>query len=217
MKEKFMTIKNVCMSIAILLSLGLCARVEANNVAVSNVSLTGLTNSPSSKTAQVTFNISWENSWNNATNHDAAWVFIKYSSDGVNWFHAKLATSGVNPSGFSAGTLTGSDTAAETMQVYVSADKVGAYIEGTSTGFGYGTTSSQNVTLIWDWKASNTANGTSVDTASTIQIKVFAIEMVYVPGADTVRGTSGFNFSVGDGSSVQVRQRLDVFPRHGLA
>lgn len=35
----------------------------------------------------IEFNLSWDNSWksNNPKNHDAAWIFAKYSLDGSTW------------------------------------------------------------------------------------------------------------------------------------
>lgn len=63
------------------LFIGLCAinRADANNINVSNVSITGqnLTNDFS----MVKFNLSWENSWrisSGPANWDAAWVFVKF-------------------------------------------------------------------------------------------------------------------------------------------
>ena len=48
----------------------------ANNI---NVDITSITIDDTNKTGTIIFNISWENSWRDAeTNHDAAWVFLKY-------------------------------------------------------------------------------------------------------------------------------------------
>ena len=67
----------------------------ANNVQVSNVTLTG--QNAGSQFTLVQFDITWENSWRDQINEDAAWVFIKYSTNGGPWQHATLATSGHTP------------------------------------------------------------------------------------------------------------------------
>jgi len=68
--------------------------VFANNVAVSNISLTG--QDATNDFTFVQFNITWDNSWRTnivSSNHDAAWVFVKYSTDGgATWSHATLST-----------------------------------------------------------------------------------------------------------------------------
>ena len=65
----------------------------ANNVVVSNISLTG--QNTGGQFTLVQFNITWENSWRisgGPSNHDASWVFVKYSTDGgATWRHATLA------------------------------------------------------------------------------------------------------------------------------
>ena len=54
------------------------------------------------KTATVTFDISWGNSWRDKTNHDAAWVFFKARAEGqTEWRHVRLtADRVVNPTGY---------------------------------------------------------------------------------------------------------------------
>jgi len=67
----------------------------ANNIQVSNVSLTGW-NSANDFT-MVKFNLSWENSWRTSStpsNWDAAWVFVKYRVNGGEWNHARLNDNG---------------------------------------------------------------------------------------------------------------------------
>jgi formylglycine-generating enzyme required for sulfatase activity/ferredoxin len=53
------------------------------------------------KTAKIKFDIGWDASWRNATNHDAAWVFFKVKTAGAtNWAHVKLVADKVlNPTG----------------------------------------------------------------------------------------------------------------------
>ena len=91
-----------------LLSSVFCPPAYANNITTSNVTIN--TQSTANKTCVVQFDISWQNSWRNPMNYDAAWVFVKYSTDGGStWAHATLKASGTNPSGFSGGSGTGVD------------------------------------------------------------------------------------------------------------
>jgi len=162
----------------------LIGKAEANNLAVSSVSLGNV--SLGQTTAKVQFNISWDNSWRTTTNYDAAWVFIKYSTDaGVTWNHATLKTSGTNPAGFSQGTGTGLD-------IVVPTDKMGAFLQRSANASG--SVSTTNIQLVWDYAA----NG--VSGSATVRVKVFAIEMVYIPQGSFYAGdnaTSTASFKAG--------------------
>jgi len=150
----------------------------ANNLAVTNV---GLSNTNLGlRTTDVGFDISWDNSWRDATNYDAVWVFIKYSTDaGSTWAHATLKTAGANPAGFSQGAGTGLD-------IIVPADKKGVFLQRSANGAGNVATT--GIQLVWDWAA----DGVS---AAIARVKVFAIEMVYIPAGA---------FYIGDGSAGMV-------------
>ena len=75
----------------ITLSAGLAASASANNVAVSNIVLKS--QDVGNKRVFVEFDLSWDNAWRNALNHDAAWVFVKFRAPGSNnWEHAYLST-----------------------------------------------------------------------------------------------------------------------------
>jgi formylglycine-generating enzyme required for sulfatase activity len=70
----------------------------ANNIQVTNPTLTGNTGTE----AFVQFTVSWENSWRGGgvVNWDAAWVFVKFRTAGGVWHPAYLAASGhVAPAG----------------------------------------------------------------------------------------------------------------------
>jgi hypothetical protein len=135
----------------------------ANNVAVTNTTLLVRPG----WTACVRFDVSWENSWRDEVNHDAVWLFAKYSSDGgASWHHATLASSGTNPPGFYAGTLANAE-------IYVPADRMGAFLQRTAAGSGHVT--STNVSLVWDYAA----NG--LTPANSARVKVMAVEMVHIP------------------------------------
>lgn len=148
----------------------------ANNIDVKNVRLTGAT----STTTQVAFDLSWENSWrtnnlngDSVENWDAAWVFIKYRVGGSGpWLNATLS---------SAGHATGSGTS---MNIDVPSGEKGAFIYRDNEGLG--TFSATNIQLQWNF------DGDGVNSTSNVDVKVFAIEMVYVPQG---------NFTVGDGTT----------------
>jgi formylglycine-generating enzyme required for sulfatase activity len=145
----------------------------ANNISVSNPAITG--QDGSSETAKVQFDISWENSWRNSVNYDAAWVFVKYSTDGgTTWAHATLKTSGTDPAGFSAGTGT-------ILQIVVPTDKKGAFLQRSSSGSG--SVDTDNIQFVWDWGSDKLSEDgvTEISSSTTARVKVFAIEMAYIP------------------------------------
>ncbi len=111
--------------------------------------------------AYISFDISWENSWRDTANWDAAWVFVKYRPQGQTgaWLHASLHASGHQVS--AAGSLD------------VPADGRGAFIYRNANGAG--TFSLSSLQLRWDYGADGLADGAQLD------IAVLGIEMVYVP------------------------------------
>jgi formylglycine-generating enzyme required for sulfatase activity len=163
-----------------LLGLGavLMAQVAlANNVVVTNVDTKWTADT--TKIA-VRFDLSWDNSWRDATNYDACWIFLKYNLQGTNtWKHCTLGGSGVNPPGFSAG----SDT---NLQIVVPSDRKGAFIQLAATGGG--SIVSTNVQFIWEF----TTDGVPSD--ANVKINVFAIEMVYVSQGSFDVGSGGYEF-----------------------
>ena len=137
-------------------------QVKANNMLVKNVTTTG--DNSANKTIQVQFDMSWDNSWRDGINWDAAWVFMKYKDTNGNWKHVQL-----NTTGFANGTGT-----ANTIQV--GNDKVGAFVYRSAPGTGtFGATTMQ---LQWNYGLSGLTSVTG------LEIRVFAIEMVYVPQGD---------------------------------
>ncbi|HTY45716.1 MAG TPA: SUMF1/EgtB/PvdO family nonheme iron enzyme [Patescibacteria group bacterium] len=141
----------------------------ANNINITNVFLTE--QDSSAHTIKVQFDISWENSWRDAVNNDAAWVFVKFSTDaGVTWKHATMKKSGQNPYGFSAGIGTSVD-------MIVPGDLRGVFIQREENG--KGTVSVQRAQLVWGYGMDGVsdADANSLET----RIKLFGIEMVYIP------------------------------------
>jgi formylglycine-generating enzyme required for sulfatase activity len=155
---------------------------HANNVAIANLSLTA--QSVSDETIQISFDISWSNSWRDSTNHDAVWVFAKYLKDGASeWEHVMLKPSGKNPSGYSRGSGTLLDII---VAVNSNNKSYGCFIERSTTGSG--SVSTTGIKLIWDWgEAGNNLNATDV----IDEIRLYAIEMVYIPGDSYQLGSGG--------------------------
>ena len=137
-------------------------QLKANNMLVKNVTTTG--DNVANKTIQVQFDMSWDNSWRDAINWDAAWVFMKYKDANGLWQHVQL-----NTTGFANGTGT-----ANTIQV--GSDKVGAFVYRSVAGTGtFGATTIQ---LQWNYGLSGLTSVTG------LEVRVFAVEMVYVPQGD---------------------------------
>jgi formylglycine-generating enzyme required for sulfatase activity len=152
--------------------------VSANNISISNVSLTaantssGLNNAANFRFAQ--FDISWENSWRTSSapnNWDAAWVFMKYRVNrSGDWLHATL-NAGANQTAPTGGVID------------VPADGVGAFIYRSANGTG--TFTLTNAQLRWNYGANGVLDN------DIIEIKIFAIEMVYVPQGSFYVGSGG--------------------------
>ena len=174
--------------------LGLCLLVVllvlplvafANNVQISNVTITGA--QPAEDYTLVQFDLSWENSWRLATapaNWDAVWVFVKYSNDaGSTWHHAYL-----NNAGNSTGTGTSATVQAGLLDEGTAFNAatnpaLGAFMYRSANGAG--TFSVTDAQLRWNYGA----NGLS--STDIVQLKVFAVEMVYVPIAGFSVGSGG--------------------------
>jgi len=159
----------------------------ANNIQVSNVSLTG--QNTTSKYTMVKFDISWENSWRTSTlekNWDAAWIFVKYRKKReIIWNHAYL-----NDSGHEA--PTGSEITPGFVVTNAGFDAttnpaVGVFLY--RSGDGIGNINYEGVRLRWNYGVDvNGVNGLADN--DSVEVSVFAIEMVYIPEGD---------FYVGDG------------------
>lgn len=168
-----------------------CQVAHANNIYVSNVILTD--QNKADGYWQVQFDLSWENSWRTDNlfpadghavgNWDAAWIFVKYRIGDGDWQHAKLHSSGHS---------TGSGTAA-TLRIGVPNERaafhatdnpgVGAFIYRSTVGNGtFSTTGNQ---LKWNYGVDSIADDAELD------LRVFAIEMVYVAPGPFWLGSGG--------------------------
>ena len=135
------------------------------------------------KTATITFDIAWDESWRNATNHDAAWVFFKARSAGAtNWTHVKLAASQVlNPAGYGQE----SGTPLEFVVPDGPDGFAGVLLQRATPGAG--PVSARGVTVLVD-PATISHRPSTIDHLS---IRAFGIEMVYVPEGPFYLGSGG--------------------------
>lgn len=182
----------------LLLCWGLFAEVKANNIVVSNVRMTARDTSAGVNNAAnhtfIRFNISWENSWRmlyatGINNRDAAWVFVKFRANGGAW-----QTAWLNQNGHVAGSWTGFSGAGP-MQFEAglrdpelafnpaSNPALGVFMFGT--GFFMGTAGADSVQLRWNYGAQG------IPDTSTIELRVYALEMAYVPTGGFWVGTGG--------------------------
>ncbi len=160
----------------------------ANNLCITNLSVSGRDGT----TAFVRFDISWDNSWRYSSGgdplyfHDAVWVFFKARIDGANqeWKHVKLHGTGINPTGFDAGSGTG-------IEMVVPEDRAGMFIRRAQDG-----TSPVQVaqlTALWNFSASGLGQG-------NVRLQAMGIEMCYVAeGA----------FKVGDGGASSIQGQFE--------
>lgn len=134
--------------------------------------------------SQLTFRVSWNNSWNlegvrTPYNHDAVWIFFKYRQAGKSWKHLKLSP--LNRSHFS-----GDSTLLEVNGVK---DKMGVIVhparpwEGDITG--------KKITVGLDRALEN----------DFYDIRVFGIEMVYIPRGAYYLGDEASNNTFREGDS----------------
>jgi formylglycine-generating enzyme required for sulfatase activity len=191
-------------------ALGLSTLGNANNIVVSNVSLTGQNISAGANNAAnfalVQFDLSWENSWRlgyttGVNNWDAAWVFVKYRVNGGNWTHAYLNDAGHDDGSgttldIEAGLLTpGSAFNATTNPA------LGCFFYRNAAGTG--NISNTALQLRWNYGA----NG--LNDNDLVEVKVYAIEMAYVPqGGFDAGESSPINPLANDASSASVTFQL---------
>lgn len=150
----------------------------ANNITVSNVTLTDL--DTIGDTVNVRFDVTWENSWRVTAapaNWDAAWLFIKYHTGDLVWRHATLDVADVAHTAPAGGTIrVGQNT--------LGTRGTGVFLHRSAPGTG--TVNFTGVKLKWRYGMDAVAD------AARVSVDVTGIEMVYIPQG---------SFFVGDGLS----------------
>ena len=164
--------------------------VAANNINVSNIRVTGQNttageNNPANYTL-VQFDLSWENSWRTSSapnNWDAAWVFVKYRVGSGDWQHAWLNNTGHSSGTGTSATIDAGLLTPGTAFHATTNPALGVFIYRSADGTGY--FSITGAQLRWNYGANGVADNATVD------VKVFAIEMVYVPAGNFYVGSGG--------------------------
>ena len=144
--------------------------LRANNINISNI-----TSIPGTGFVQLQFDLSWDNSWYNSVNHDAAWVFFKFKDNDGTWHHLHLTNSN---NAITAG-----------YTINVPPDMTGAMIYRNVAGSG-------TVTL-------TTIQVGVENLPGSFDIKGFAIEMVQIQIGDTYYlgdGINGVFYSTNNGA-----------------
>ncbi|MEO6547730.1 MAG: SUMF1/EgtB/PvdO family nonheme iron enzyme [Ferruginibacter sp.] len=154
----------------------------------NNVQIGSVSTTVSGGTTSLNFTISWDNSWRGgpASNYDAVWVFVKYYDDNSIWQPLKMTGNNI--------------VAPSNLTVDVSSDKAGAFIYRSADGAG-------NI-------AASTVSIGVQQQPGAFDVKVFGLEMVYIPQGPFF---AGYNYApgspnYGDGNSASPLQITSAFP-----
>ena len=164
------------------LFLGMVPAALANNITVTNTSLSG--QNTTSDFTLINFDVAWENSWRTSTNesnYDGAWIFVKFRKNGTtDWRHCTInATGHANGAGST---------------FFIPSDGKGAFIYRNADGIG--NVSFTGNQLRWNYGADGLLDN------ETVEIRVFALEMVYIPQGSFYLGSGGVEaYAFTDGSS----------------
>ncbi len=152
--------------------------IFANNLNVTNFLIKNI----SGGSADIQFDLSWSNSYrwtetiagNSITNHDAAWVFIKFRNTSIGkWKHALLTSTGHS---VSPGSI---------LEIYSNGAGTNVAAMVYRSDVGNGALVNTNMTLRWDMSKNGLTKTNFVD------IRVFAIEMVKIPECRFALGSGG--------------------------
>ena len=169
---------------------------ECTGIFVTNTSLGAL----SGGSTTVTFDITWTSSWRSTdpgapapNNWDAAWVFVKFRKNGGDWGHASLNNTGHSTGSGTAATITVGYP--DTSSSFNIATNPGVGVFLYRSGDGVGTFSTTGTSLSWNYSQDGVTGGDSVD------VRVYAIEMVYIPQGSFFAGDRTSNYTFKQGSS----------------
>lgn len=143
----------------------------SNNITVTNASISG--QNTTTHKQFINFDVAWENSWRTSTNesnYDGAWIFVKYRKNSTtDWRHATINSSGNTP--------------AIGANFSIPSDRKGTFIYRSVDGIGNNSFVANQLT--WDYAADGLLDN------ETVEIKVFALEMVYIPSGTFQLGSGG--------------------------
>lgn len=135
-----------------------------------------------SRAAWCTFTIQWDNAWNTAKNHDAAWVFLKLVRPGLSSRHVFIAKDGIK-------VVTDHTGKNGKYSVKISDDQTGFFIYPSDRYRG-----KVQLTLRVSFDGQKTGN---IGTTTGVSLTAFGIEMVKIPGG---------SFHEGEPDSASARQ-----------
>ncbi|MEI8011231.1 MAG: SUMF1/EgtB/PvdO family nonheme iron enzyme [Candidatus Omnitrophota bacterium] len=174
-------------SLLIILSLVFTSYAFANNLQLAHLNLYAA--EASAHRMVFTLDAQQDNSWRTAVSHDAAWIFMKYSTDaGQTWHHASMGGAGINPSGF---------LAPQGFEILVPQDVKGFFLRRADVSAGAWQVN--GIRFVWNYAQDGLSDETA-NAANTLT-KVFGIEMVYIPEGAFFAGdgvsSSPFRFKKG--------------------
>lgn len=162
------------------LAAGVALGASANNIRVENIVLKS--QDVAKKSVFVECDLSWDNSWRNTLNHDAAWVFVKFRAPGSNnWEHAYLSTN----SAAHAPAPAGAKIAVGTTEVAGADQGMGVFVFSASSHTG--SVAYTRTRLLWEYGS----NGYAFVRGDMVDISVHAIEMVFVDEGAFFVGSGG--------------------------
>ncbi len=179
--------KRAIMVVAVLCTGMFCGRGWADSLVVSEAEPDPVKGG----TQTVRFDLQWENSWRNdlagtgkaePNNYDAAWVFVKYCVGTGEWNHATLSTKVTDHTVPAGVALSVGQTAGPSAELGAGKG-VGVFIYRSANGKGRFT--AKNVGLCWQRASDKVADDAKVT------VKVFALEMVYIPEGRFYLGSGG--------------------------
>ena len=147
----------------------------ANNLSITEI-IVGNSNT-TGKYRMITFDLTWDN-WQTSSavdNWDAVWVFIKFKVANGDWQHATLSTIPTEHTSLSGATVTSTS------------DGKGVFIK--DGGNGTGLLNAADISLRWNYGLNNVADDADVS------IRVFGLEMVYIPEGSFYAGDNGHSYA----------------------
>ena len=146
----------------------------------------------------ITFGLSWDHSWRTVdpNNWDAAWVFIKYRVGSGPWDHMFLDHTFVPTVGNNNGVPMQHEYGASFVPDFGGNRAVGVFLHRAEHG--RGNIVWEDVRLRWNRATPGIYHGSNVLATDEITVRVFAIEMVYVPQGPFFVGSGNNTAAVGE-------------------